>query len=116
MFGICVTAPVRSDSRSNFRRVYPNRNWFTAFAARFQVCSAARLSARVTVLPIIAVVMFPLPSGSGVAGGAGVLYTLPIEALKKGKVDLTFRVDYKYLDINGGDHMLTTGFLLGLAK
>ena len=53
---------------------------------------------------------------SGVAGGAGVLYTLPIEALKKGKVDLTFRVDYKYLDINGGDHMLTTGFLLGLAK
>lgn len=53
---------------------------------------------------------------SGVAAGGGLMYTLPIELLKKGKVDLTFRVDYKYLDVDGGDHMLTSGIMLGLAK
>ena len=52
----------------------------------------------------------------GVAAGAGVMYDLPIPFLLKNKVDLTLRVDYKYLDVYQGDHMLTAGFMLGFHK
>ena len=51
-----------------------------------------------------------------VVGTGGLGSPAALLLARSGKVDLTFRVDYKYLDINGGDHMLTTGFLLGLAK
>jgi len=55
-------------------------------------------------------------AGDGVAGGGGVLYLLPIQFLKTNRVDLALQLDYKYLDIADGDHMLTFGLLLGFSK
>lgn len=52
----------------------------------------------------------------GVAAGTGVMYDLPIPFLEKNKVDLTFRLDYKYLDIDHGDHLVTAGFMFGFHK
>lgn len=52
----------------------------------------------------------------GVAAGTGVMYDLPIEVLQKNKIELTFRLDYKYLDVQQGDHLLTAGFMLGFHK
>jgi hypothetical protein len=52
----------------------------------------------------------------GVAAGTGAMYDLPIPFLEKNNVDLTFRLDYKYLDILHGEHMLTAGFMFGFHK
>ena len=55
-------------------------------------------------------------AGDDVAGGGGVLYDLPIEFLRTNKIDLTARLDYKYLNIDGGDHLLVFGLMLGFHK
>lgn len=52
----------------------------------------------------------------GVAAGAGAMYDLPIPLLQKNKIDLTFRLDYKYVDVYQGDHLLTAGFMVGFHK
>lgn len=52
----------------------------------------------------------------GVAVGTGLMYDLPIPFLEKNNVDMTFRVDYKYLDTDQGDHLLTAGFMFGFHK
>jgi hypothetical protein len=55
-------------------------------------------------------------AGDDVAGGGGVLYELPIEFLETNHVDLVMRLDYKYLNIEDGDHLITLGFMFGLHK
>lgn len=53
----------------------------------------------------------------GVAAGTGFMYDLPIAFLQKNNVEVTFRLDYKYLDdIQHGDHLLTAGFMFGFHK
>src|SRR4051794_4891079 len=58
--GICETSvagcPVASEERAKPLRVKPlrvkpKRNWLTLLGVKFQLCSAAALSARVRVLP-----------------------------------------------------------------
>src|SRR6267142_3619004 len=72
MFGIpdtCDAAtPVRNERRLNPRRVYPKRSWLTLLPDKVQLCSAATLSARVSVSPTTPAVRLPLPSGSGGIG------------------------------------------------
>ena len=60
--------PKRSKLRLKPRRVKPNRIWFSDPGVIVQLCSVAIPSARVNVFPMIAVVMAPLPSGSGATG------------------------------------------------
>lgn len=55
-------------------------------------------------------------AGDDVAAGAGALYTLPIEFLDQNNVDLALQLDYKYLNIDDGNHLVTFGFLLGFHK
>lgn len=52
----------------------------------------------------------------GVTAGCGAMYKLPIPFLQKNKVDLALRLDYKYLDVYQGDHLLTAGFMFGFHK
>jgi len=54
--------------------------------------------------------------GHDVAAGTGVLFDLPIEFLESHNVNLTMRADYKYLNIDHGEHLLTLGFMFGLHK
>ncbi|HEY2775192.1 MAG TPA: hypothetical protein VGK20_14185 [Candidatus Binatia bacterium] len=60
----------------------------------------------------------PVFSGHGdnVAGGGGVLYAVPIDFLIRNNMDLELRADYKYINVDGGDHLLTFGFMLGFHK
>ncbi len=55
-------------------------------------------------------------AGDDVAGGGGLMYVLPIEWFEKNHVDVTARLDYKYLNLDDGVHMLTFGFMMGLHK
>ncbi len=55
-------------------------------------------------------------AGDDVAAGAGALYTVPIEFLEQNNVDLALQLDYKYLNIDDGNHLVTVGFLLGFHK
>lgn len=44
------------------------------------------------------------------------MYELPLAILDKNNVDLNLRLDYKYLNVDDGAHMLTLGFMLGFHK
>lgn len=55
-------------------------------------------------------------AGDDVAAGGGLLYNLPIEFLEENNVDLALQLDYKYLNIDDGNHLLTFGFLIGFHK
>ncbi len=55
-------------------------------------------------------------AGDDVAGGGGVLYDVPVEFLSTNKVDLTLRLDYKYFNLDDGEHLLTLGVMLGFHK
>jgi len=54
--------------------------------------------------------------GDDVVGGAGAMYRIPFEWLEKNNVDLTARLDYKYLNWAAGDHLVTLGIMFGLHK
>lgn len=54
--------------------------------------------------------------GDDVAVGGGMMYELPLEILAKNNVDLNLRLDYKYLNVDDGAHLLTLGFMLGFHK
>ncbi|MFN2426219.1 MAG: hypothetical protein ABR587_07200 [Candidatus Binatia bacterium] len=54
--------------------------------------------------------------GDDVAAGAGMLYTVPIPFFERHNVDLDIRLDYKYLNWDHGDHIVTLGFMFGLHK
>jgi hypothetical protein len=56
-------------------------------------------------------------SDEAVAGGAAVLYELPIEGLKKVfNNGVTLRADYKYYDFDQEAHIFTLGFMFGVHK
>lgn len=54
--------------------------------------------------------------GEDVAAGAGLMYRVPFEFLETNNVDLGLRLDYKYLNWDDGDHIVTFGFMLGFHK
>lgn len=54
--------------------------------------------------------------GDDVAAGLGVMYSLPIEMLASTGVVVELMADYKYLNWDSGDHLLTFGFLFGFFK
>jgi hypothetical protein len=58
--------------------------------------------------------------GNDVAGGGGLLYSLPISWLNKNNVDLLLRLDYKYFHITDddktGQHLISFGFMVGFHK
>lgn len=55
-------------------------------------------------------------AGDDVAGGGGLMYDLPIPFLDRNNVDATVRLDYKYLNLDDGAHLLTLGLMLGFHK
>jgi hypothetical protein len=55
-------------------------------------------------------------AGDDVAAGAGIMYQLPIDWLDKINVDLNLLAQYKYLNIDEGEHLVTFGFLFGIHK
>jgi len=55
-------------------------------------------------------------AGDDVAGGGGILYEIPAAFLNNNKVDLLLRLDYKYLNLGDGAHLLTLGIMLGFHK
>jgi hypothetical protein len=56
-------------------------------------------------------------SDNAVAGGAAVLYEVPIESLKKVfNNGVTLRADYKYYDFDQDAHIFTIGFMFGVHK
>jgi len=54
--------------------------------------------------------------GEDVAAGLGVMFKVPFEFLETNNVDLEIRADYKYLNWDSGDNMVTLGFMLGFHK
>jgi len=55
-------------------------------------------------------------AGDDVAAGAGVMYEVPVEFLEANKVDLVLRADYKYFNMDEGQHELLFGVMFGLHK
>lgn len=55
-------------------------------------------------------------AGDDVAAGGGLMYRLPIDWLDQNNVDLEILTQYKYYNIDDGEHLITLGFLLGFHK
>jgi hypothetical protein len=55
-------------------------------------------------------------AGDDVAAGGGVMYDVPIKWLDEINVDLELMAQYKYLNIDEGEHLVTFGFLFGIHK
>ncbi|MFN2377017.1 MAG: hypothetical protein ABR538_10795 [Candidatus Binatia bacterium] len=55
-------------------------------------------------------------AGDDVAAGGGVLYNIPIEFFESKTVRVALRGDYKYLNVDNGEHMLMIGIMFGFYK
>jgi hypothetical protein len=54
--------------------------------------------------------------GDDFAGGAGIMYQLPIDWMDKINVDINLLAQYKYFNWADGEHLVTFGVLFGVHK